>query len=113
MSFLKRKTKNYKKDNSYEQDWKFYIDEVWNKRTHMCEVTGKWLGNEPKITYFHHILPKSKYPQYRHESWNIALLHPDVHAQYEVMPEKVPELELRKEELLKWIENEQEHTNNQ
>ena len=32
---------------------------------------------------YHHILPKSKYPQYEFESWNIVILHPDIHTRVE------------------------------
>lgn len=109
---IRRKKKN-NQSNQYQEDWLFYIEEVWNKRPHTCEVTGKWLGHEPKITFFHHILPKSKYPQFRHESWNIALIHPEIHNQFEMYPEKVPKLKLRTEELLKLIEDEEDRINEQ
>ena len=35
---------------------------IWKKRKHHSEVSGAYLGKEPMSTYFHHILPKEKYP---------------------------------------------------
>lgn len=62
-----------------DKDWEIYL-EIWNERIHFCEDTAVPLGKEPLTTMFHHILPKSRYPEYRHCKKNIALLHPDVHA---------------------------------
>ena len=87
----------------FEQDKQFY-SEIWDEREHVCFETGVYLGSEPYTTMFHHVLPKSKYPQFRHCKWNIVLLHPDVHNQVETFIDKCPkvkELTLRlKEEKL-------------
>lgn len=109
MSKLRRKKNN--QSNQYEEDWLFYINEIWNNRPHYCEVSGKWLGDEPKITFFHHILAKSKYPKFRYKSWNIAMIHPDIHNQYEMYPDKVPYLKELTQKLLKCIENEENNYN--
>lgn len=65
-----------RKEN-HEEDLKFYL-EIWDERPHYCEITGKYLGEEPLTTFFHHILQKSKYPKLRYVKRNIILLSPDV-----------------------------------
>jgi hypothetical protein len=47
---------------------------VWNKRPHRSEVSGQYLGQEALSTYFHHILPKEKYPEACLDEENIVLL---------------------------------------
>lgn len=65
----------------YEKDWQFFLS-IWSVRPHKCEVTGEWLGNEPKSIFFDHLLPKGlkKYEHLRHEPKNIALVTGDIHA---------------------------------
>lgn len=58
--------------------WTFFL-EIWAKRPHYCQETGRWLGYEPKWTHFHHLIHKAPYPQFKHKEWNIVLLHPDIH----------------------------------
>lgn len=57
--------------------------QIWNKRPHRSEVSGTYLGKEALSVYFHHILPKSKYPQFRNLEENIILLTADEHANVE------------------------------
>ncbi len=57
--------------------------QIWNKRSHKSEVSGTYLGKEALSVYFHHILPKSKYPQFRNLEENIILLTADEHANVE------------------------------
>jgi hypothetical protein len=47
---------------------------IWKKRPHKSEVSGKYLGQEALSTYFHHILPKEKYPEACLDEENIVLL---------------------------------------
>lgn len=47
---------------------------IWNKRPHKSEVSGAYLGSEPMSTYFHHILPKEKYPEACLDEENIIIL---------------------------------------
>jgi hypothetical protein len=37
--------------------------QIWKKRLHLSEVSGLPLVGEPLSVYFHHILPKEKYPE--------------------------------------------------
>jgi hypothetical protein len=68
-------------------------ESVWKSRAHICEVSGKKLGKEPLTIYFHHILSKSKYPQYRWCAWNILLVSPEIHSQIETNISKLPYVE--------------------
>jgi hypothetical protein len=50
---------------------------------HYSEVSGKFLGKEPMSTYFHHILPKEKYPEACFDEENIILLTLEEHSNVE------------------------------
>jgi hypothetical protein len=54
------------------KDDKFYAY-VWKVKSHFCEECGKEL-NEQKRWYMHHILPKAKFPYFRHDERNIIIL---------------------------------------
>lgn len=42
-------------------------------------MTGQWLGHNPDIRMFAHVLPKGAYPAYRLNPDNIVLVLPEVH----------------------------------
>lgn len=56
---------------------------IWKQRPHVSEISGTYLGKEALSVYFHHILPKSKYPELRNLDENIILLTADEHANVE------------------------------
>ena len=56
---------------------------LWKKRPHRSELDGSYLGSEPLSIYFHHILPKEKYPQAAFDEENIIFLSLDQHANVE------------------------------
>lgn len=56
---------------------------IWKKRKHYSEVSGDYLGKEALSTYFHHILPKEKYPQACLDEENIILLTLEEHTNVE------------------------------
>ena len=56
---------------------------VWKKRAHYSEISGQYLGKEPMSTYFHHILPKEKYPEACLDEENIILLTLEEHSNVE------------------------------
>jgi hypothetical protein len=89
------------KRRSTEEMWNFFL-EIWSERPHRCEVTGRFLGKEPLSTMFHHLLPKqdSCFPQFKLCKWNIALIHPDIHATVEQNVDLVPKIKERYLELL-------------
>jgi hypothetical protein len=57
--------------------------EIWKERPHESEISGRRLGDEPLSVFFHHILPKNKYPEFRLDKENIILLTIDEHANVE------------------------------
>lgn len=82
----------------FEQDKEFYR-EVWNASPHICQCGCKrYLGKEPLTTFFHHLLPKSVYPQFRHTFENIMILHPEDHSQVESNVDRLPEVRRRQDE---------------
>jgi len=82
-----------------------FFREIWSKRVHKSEVSGEFLFGEPRTYYFHHILPKSKYPEAEFDSSNIILLTFDEHQQVENQPNFYPEINKRREELLERYSN--------
>jgi hypothetical protein len=79
---------------------------IWNSLPpyrKRCYETGEALKNPPLSTYFHHVLPKSKYPEYRLCDWNIVLLKPEVHEQAELNINKTPKVKEYKQRLLNQI----------
>jgi hypothetical protein len=47
-------------------------------------VSGKYLGEEPLTVFFHHILPKEKYPEASLDEENIIFLTLEEHDQVEM-----------------------------
>lgn len=100
------------KKDLLEEDKKFY-NKIWEERYsinvthgvfHQCECCGKTLPGEPNLMYFHHILEKRNYPEYRHRERNIAIVCPDCHSSYESNPDNQPYLKYLKQDLLDAIE---------
>lgn len=78
----------------------FFI-KVWNKRRHVSEVSGDRLGSTPLSIFFHHILPKSKFPLAAFDEENIILLTFDEHSSVELDMYKYELINERREYLLK------------
>jgi hypothetical protein len=66
----------------HNQQRDMFMD-IWKKRKHYSEVSGVYLGKEPMSTYFHHILPKEKYPDACLDEENIILLTLEEHSNVE------------------------------
>lgn len=77
---------------------KFFLT-IWSKRPHYSEVSGEWLGKEPLSIYFHHILPKNKYPEAKFDEENIILLTFDEHQNVESNKFRYEEINIRRERL--------------
>ena len=77
-----------------------FFMEIWKKRKHYSEVSGVFLGDEPMSTYFHHIMPKEKYPELAYEESNIILLTLDEHTNVENDIYRYEEINKRRSELL-------------
>ena len=78
----KKILKGYKKETKTDEMRDFFLS-IWKKKPHFSEVSGKFLGNEPRTTFFHHLLPKSKYPDIAFDEENIILLTWEEHQQVE------------------------------
>lgn len=76
-----------------------FFNLIWSKRSHKSEVSGTFLGKEPLTLFFHHILPKSKYPEARLDEENIILLTPGEHASVEQDIYKYEEVNNRRDRL--------------
>jgi hypothetical protein len=72
---------------------------IWNKKSHRSEVSDLYLGEEPLTVFFHHILPKSKYPQACLDEENIILLKWEEHDQVEMDIYRYEEVNKRREKL--------------
>lgn len=79
--------------------FEFFLD-IWKKRPHKSEISGEYLGKEPLSVYFHHILPKNKYPEACFDEENIILLTFDEHQNVENDIYKYKEVNIRREKLL-------------
>ena len=73
---------------------------IWKKRKHHSEVSGVYLGKEPMSTYFHHILPKEKYPDACLDEENIILLTLEEHSNVENDMYRYEEVNKRRNHLL-------------
>ena len=60
-----------------------FFKQIWKERPHKSEISGRYLGKEASSAFFHHILPKNKYPEFRLDEENIILLTIDEHANVE------------------------------
>jgi len=66
-------------------------------------VSGDYLGGEALSTFFHHILPKSKYPELQYDKSNIILLSLLEHESVENDMYRFEEVNRRRIELLNKI----------
>jgi len=91
------KAKNVHNDG-HNQQKEMFIN-IWKKRKHHSEVSGLYLGKEPMSTYFHHILPKEKYPDACLDEENIILLTLEEHSNVENDMYKYEEINERRKQL--------------
>lgn len=87
-----------------ELDEAFYL-EVWNASPHKCIECDVYLGKHCQNIFMHHMLPKAKYPQFRHTPENIAIVCLQHHSQAEMDLDKVPKIKKRTEEIIKLLLN--------
>ena len=99
-------TKSVKKEDPIRKniEMKDFFLQVWKDRPHKSEISGLPLGSEALSTFFHHILPKSKYPEAGLDEENIILLTMEEHDQVEMDPTRYEEVNKRREQLKKKYE---------
>jgi len=98
---LSKLAKNVSFDTEHRNisDMNAFFLQVWSKRKHYSEVSGDYLGKEPLTIYFHHILPKEKFPQAKYDEDNIILLTFDEHNNVENDMYKYEEVNNRRKHL--------------
>ena len=77
---------------------------IWKKRLHYSQVSMDYLGKEPLTIFFHHILPKEKYPQAMYDEENIVLVTLEEHDNVERDMYKYDVINKMRENLLKKYE---------
>lgn len=77
----KKLDKSVKKEGVIRQisEMQEFFLQIWRKRLHYSQVSMDYLGKEPLSVFFHHILPKEKYPQAEFDEENIILLTLEEH----------------------------------
>jgi 5-methylcytosine-specific restriction endonuclease McrA len=76
---------------------------IWAASAHVCQNCGVHLGNKFKKWNFHHLLPKAKYPQFRHTPEVIILLCLTCHSQAETNIDFAPKIKARTQEAEKLL----------
>lgn len=79
-------------------DEAFYL-EVWNAAPHRCYECNDSLGKVPANWMFHHLLPKSRFPQFRHTHENIALVCLTCHSKCETNIDFAPHIKKMAEQV--------------
>lgn len=89
-------------EKEQEKMWNFFL-EIWDSTPpseRKCYETGRPLVGVPLTVYFHHVLPKHLYPEYKYCKWNVVLLTWLVHDQAEIDIDKTPKVKALYEHLL-------------
>lgn len=87
----KRQKKLEEQKDMQKKDHDFYM-EVWNASPHECQNCERKLSRIPSNWMFHHLLPKAKYPQFRYEPSNIAILCFTCHSKCETNIDFAPKI---------------------
>jgi hypothetical protein len=102
---LKKKKKSLESLSSDEIDNRIldaeFMAEIWQERPHIDFETGEKLYGEPLKSYFHHVLEKEQYPQFRYEKWNIVLVSVNTHSQCHTNMDFCPKIKEYREKLIK------------
>ena len=88
-----------KKESSVQKvsEMQEFFLKIWKKRLHYSEVSTVYLGDKPLSVFFHHILPKNKYPEAALDDENIILLTLNEHDQVESDMYRYQEVNIRRE----------------
>ena len=79
--------------------------QIWRKRLHYSQVSMTYLGKEPLSVFFHHVLPKEKYPEAMYDEENIVIVTLEEHDNVERDMYKYEIINKMREKLLKKYEN--------
>ena len=64
----------------------YFFDTIWKsmKKPRKCQSCSKEIYSDTNLSiYHHHILPKSKYPQFKFDKRNILFVCPECHEEIE------------------------------
>ncbi len=100
-SFLHKKLDKSEEVIRQISEMQEFFLQIWRKRLHYSQVSMDYLGKEPLSVFFHHILPKEKYPQAMYDEENIILLTLEEHDNVERDIYKYLEINRRRELLKK------------
>ena len=100
-SFLHKKLDKSEEVIRQISEMQEFFLQIWRRRLHYSQVSLDYLGKEPLSVFFHHILPKEKYPQAMYDEENIILLTLEEHDNVERDIYKYPEVNRRRELLKK------------
>lgn len=73
---------------------------MWTEWDRNSDLSGKKVGNSFSTTYFHHILPKSKYKRLKYSTHNIIRITADEHHAVEDSPKKYKIINDKRKHLL-------------
>jgi len=90
-----------KKHKNSEELKAWFYSKFWNGKPRISEVSGDLIGWKFSTLYYHHILPKNKYPEFEFLEENIAILTPEEHQKIEAKTYKYESINKKREELLK------------
>lgn len=93
-----------KKVSQISEMQQFFL-KIWKKRLHYSQVSFVSLGKEPLTIFFHHILPKEKYPEAMYDEENIVLVTLEEHDNVERDMYKYDVINKMREKLLEKYEN--------
>lgn len=83
-----------------ERMWEFFL-EIWDEREHICFESGEPIYGQPLTLYFHHVLEKDLYPEYKFCKWNIVLVTWAVHDNIHRLSDLCPKIKEYQNQLIK------------
>ena len=112
----KQQAKNKEKAEQTKRRFEMFL-EIWEERKEedrlgyfcRCFETGKKLYEpyyKDSSTIYHHLLLKSKFPEYDLLKENIVILHPSIHTQVHTDIDKTPRVKKATQELLNKLRDE-------
>lgn len=103
-SLLSKKLDKSEEQSQQISEMQEFFLKIWRKRLHYSQVSMTYLGKEPLTVFFHHILPKNKYPEAKFDEDNIILLTLEEHDQVESDIYRYETVNIKREKLIKKYE---------
>ena len=84
---------------------KAFYKEIYDASPHVCQNCGRKLPREPRTYFFHHLLEKRHYSQFRYTPENIMILCLQCHSKAETNIDFAPKIKQRRIEVEKLLLN--------